>query len=90
MTRYIEQQRFNFDDVLDEDTDQDMVYATTVAPLLATIFQRAKATCFAYGQTGSGKTHTMQPLPLRAVEVRPPLPRRETERREASPCVVGL
>ena len=50
MTRYIEQQKFNFDDVLDDDTDQDMVYTTTVAPLLATIFHRAKATCFAYGQ----------------------------------------
>jgi len=66
LTRYIEQQRFNFDDVLEEDTTQDMVYATTVHPLLDTIFRKAKATCFAYGQTGSGKTYTMNPLPIRA------------------------
>mmetsp|Transcript_22211 Transcript_22211/g.48763 ORF Transcript_22211/g.48763 Transcript_22211/m.48763 type:complete len:767 (-) Transcript_22211:335-2635(-) len=68
LTRYIEQQNFNFDDVLDERTSQDMVYFTTVYPLVETIFNKAKATCFAYGQTGSGKTHTMQPLPIRAVQ----------------------
>lgn len=68
LTRYIEQQNFNFDDVLDENTSQDMVYFTTVYPLVETIFNKAKATCFAYGQTGSGKTHTMQPLPIRAVQ----------------------
>lgn len=29
----------------------------TARPLVHTIFQGGKATCFAYGQTGSGKTH---------------------------------
>eukprot|EP00239_Pterosperma_sp_CCMP1384_P002961 CAMPEP_0197850796 /NCGR_PEP_ID=MMETSP1438-20131217/16398_1 /TAXON_ID=1461541 /ORGANISM="Pterosperma sp., Strain CCMP1384" /LENGTH=741 /DNA_ID=CAMNT_0043464153 /DNA_START=407 /DNA_END=2632 /DNA_ORIENTATION=+ len=68
LTRYIEQQNFAFDDVLDSSIDQDMVYRTTVQPLVKTIFNKAKATCFAYGQTGSGKTYTMQPLPKRAAE----------------------
>lgn len=35
-------------------------------PLVHTLFQNGKATCFAYGQTGSGKTYTMSPLPIRA------------------------
>lgn len=38
----------------------------TVEPLVHTLFNNGKATCFAYGQTGSGKTHTMSPLPIRA------------------------
>jgi kinesin family protein 2/24 len=42
------------------------VYAVTVAPLVHTLFNNGKATCFAYGQTGSGKTYTMSPLPIRA------------------------
>lgn len=29
----------------------------TARPLVQTIFEGGKATCFAYGQTGSGKTH---------------------------------
>jgi kinesin family protein 2/24 len=42
------------------------VYRVTVEPLVHTLFNNGKATCFAYGQTGSGKTHTMSPLPIRA------------------------
>ena len=42
------------------------VYKKTVEPLVHTLFQNGKATCFAYGQTGSGKTFTMSPLPIRA------------------------
>ena len=42
------------------------VYRKTVQPLVHTLFQNGKATCFAYGQTGSGKTFTMSPLPIRA------------------------
>lgn len=29
----------------------------TARPLVHTVFEGGKATCFAYGQTGSGKTH---------------------------------
>ena len=44
----------------------DEIYTSTVHPLIGTIFNRCKVTCFAYGQTGSGKTYPMSPLPTRA------------------------
>lgn len=44
------------------------VYRVTVEPLVHTLFNNGKATCFAYGQTGSGKTYTMSPLPIRAAD----------------------
>ncbi|OAY56012.1 kinesin-like protein KIN-13A [Manihot esculenta] len=68
LTAYVEKHEFCFDAVLDQHVTNDEVYRVTVEPIIPTIFQRTKATCFAYGQTGSGKTFTMQPLPLRAVE----------------------
>ncbi|CAL0309643.1 unnamed protein product [Lupinus luteus] len=68
LTAYVEKHEFCFDAVLDEHVANDEVYQATVEPIIPTIFQRTKATCFAYGQTGSGKTYTMQPLPLRAAE----------------------
>ncbi|KAB5537382.1 hypothetical protein DKX38_014915 [Salix brachista] len=68
LTAYVEKHEFCFDAVLDEHVTNDEVYRVTVEPIIPTIFQRTKATCFAYGQTGSGKTFTMQPLPLRAAE----------------------
>ncbi|MQM12826.1 hypothetical protein Taro_045745 [Colocasia esculenta] len=68
LTAYVEKHEFYFDAVLNERVTNDEVYRTTVEPIIPTIFQRTKATCFAYGQTGSGKTFTMQPLPLRASE----------------------
>jgi len=66
LTAYVEKHEFFFDAMLDEQVSNDEVYKVTVEPIVPTIFQRAKATCFAYGQTGSGKTFTMQPLPLKA------------------------
>ncbi|RWR73375.1 kinesin-like protein KIN-13B [Cinnamomum micranthum f. kanehirae] len=66
LTEYVEKHEFVFDAVLDEKVSNDEVYHETVEPIVPTIFQRTKATCFAYGQTGSGKTYTMQPLPLKA------------------------
>ncbi|XP_057430350.1 kinesin-like protein KIN-13A [Lotus japonicus] len=68
LTAYLEKHEFCFDAVLDENVTNDEVYRATVEPIIPTIFERTKATCFAYGQTGSGKTYTMQPLPLRAAE----------------------
>ncbi|OIW00018.1 hypothetical protein TanjilG_26355 [Lupinus angustifolius] len=68
LTAYVEKHEFCFDAVLDEHVSNDEVYRVTVEPIIPTIFERTKATCFAYGQTGSGKTYTMQPLPLRAAE----------------------
>lgn len=68
LTAYVEKHEFCFDAVLDENVTNNEVYRVTVEPIIPTIFQGTKATCFAYGQTGSGKTYTMQPLPIRAVE----------------------
>lgn len=66
LTEYTETHTFTFDDVYSPDVSNDTVYRTTVAPLVGTIFDKCKVTCFAYGQTGSGKTYTMNPLPIRA------------------------
>ncbi|XP_055986882.1 kinesin-like protein KIF2C isoform X1 [Sorex fumeus] len=59
LTKYLENQAFRFDFVFDETTSNEVVYRFTARPLVQTIFEGGKATCFAYGQTGSGKTHTM-------------------------------
>ncbi|XP_035189305.1 kinesin-like protein KIF2C isoform X1 [Oxyura jamaicensis] len=59
LTKYLETQAFRFDFSFDELASNEMVYRFTARPLVQTIFEGGKATCFAYGQTGSGKTHTM-------------------------------
>ncbi|KAI7832022.1 hypothetical protein BX661DRAFT_179671 [Kickxella alabastrina] len=59
MTKYIEESRFLFDEVFDENSDNTQVYERTAKPLVEYIFTGGNATCFAYGQTGSGKTYTM-------------------------------
>ncbi|XP_075037708.1 kinesin-like protein KIF2C isoform X1 [Mixophyes fleayi] len=59
LTKYLENQAFRFDYTFDETATNDMVYRFTARPLVQSIFEGGKATCFAYGQTGSGKTHTM-------------------------------
>ncbi|RWR76516.1 kinesin-like protein KIN-13A [Cinnamomum micranthum f. kanehirae] len=68
LTAYVEKHEFCFDAVVDEHVNNDEIYRVTVEPIIPTIFERTKATCFAYGQTGSGKTYTMKPLPLKAAE----------------------
>ncbi|XP_029474429.1 kinesin-like protein KIF2C isoform X2 [Rhinatrema bivittatum] len=59
LTKYLENQAFRFDVAFDETASNEVVYRFTARPLVQTIFEGGKATCFAYGQTGSGKTHTM-------------------------------
>ncbi|XP_070260996.1 kinesin-like protein KIF2C isoform X3 [Myotis yumanensis] len=59
LTKYLENQAFCFDFAFDETASNEVIYRFTARPLVHTIFQGGKATCFAYGQTGSGKTHTM-------------------------------
>ncbi|XP_056149895.1 kinesin-like protein KIF2C [Lampris incognitus] len=59
LTKYLENQVFQFDYSFDETTPNDLVYRFTAKPLVQCIFEGCMATCFAYGQTGSGKTHTM-------------------------------
>uniref|UniRef100_UPI003AAF1BC2 kinesin-like protein KIF2C n=1 Tax=Centroberyx gerrardi TaxID=166262 RepID=UPI003AAF1BC2 len=59
LTKYLDNQVFQFDYSFDETATNDLVYRFTAKPLVQSIFEGAMATCFAYGQTGSGKTHTM-------------------------------
>jgi len=59
MTKYIEEHSFTFDNVIDSEQDNNIVYNECVLPLVSETFKGAKTTCFAYGQTGSGKTYTM-------------------------------
>jgi kinesin family protein 2/24 len=81
---------FSFDDVFPEDVNNDEVYRTTVAPLVGTVFDKCKVTCFAYGQTGSGKTYTMNPLPIRAArEILGELKRRRLETDGSSASVTN-
>jgi hypothetical protein len=59
LTPYIDKHNFQFDEVIDDRSDNREVYVRCAQPLIDTVFSRGNATCFAYGQTGSGKTHTM-------------------------------
>ncbi|GER33344.1 kinesin motor family protein [Striga asiatica] len=59
LTAYVEKHEFCFDAVLDEHVTNDEVYRNTVEPIIPTIFQRTKATCFAYGQTEKAAVLTM-------------------------------
>lgn len=68
LTTYTEHHDFMFDDIYTEGVGNADVYASAVQPLVKTLFNGGKVTCFAYGQTGSGKTYTMQPLPTSATE----------------------
>lgn len=59
LTPYTERHQFTYDCVLDENSNNALVYQHCCSKLIDTIFNQGNATCFAYGQTGSGKTHTM-------------------------------
>ena len=52
LTKYIEEQAFNFDLAFDENITNDQVYIQTVRPMIESAFHKTKVTCFAYGQTG--------------------------------------
>lgn len=59
LTQYTNPHEFTFDEVFAPGSENQQVYAQTALPLIDTVFEGGRATCFAYGQTGSGKTHTM-------------------------------
>ncbi|KAM3603767.1 uncharacterized protein V6R79_001743 [Siganus canaliculatus] len=59
LTKYLDNQVFQFDYSFEDSATNDLVYKFTAKPLVQSIFEGGMATCFAYGQTGSGKTHTM-------------------------------
>ncbi|KAK0384363.1 hypothetical protein NLU13_8450 [Sarocladium strictum] len=51
---------FAFNGVYDQDTSQETLFTSEVAPHLKALFQGYDVTIFAYGVTGTGKTHTMR------------------------------
>ncbi|XP_071794176.1 uncharacterized protein [Asterias amurensis] len=59
LTKFMQVHKYHFDEVFSESCKNEEVYARTAKPLISTMFNRGKATCFAYGQTGAGKTYTM-------------------------------
>jgi len=59
LTKYIEEHAFNFDRAFEETSTNQQIYLEAMRPLVQSLFNKAKVTCFAYGQTGSGKTYTM-------------------------------
>lgn len=58
LTKFVEEHAFVFDEVF-ANADNEHVYQHCAKPLIDTVFEGGRATCFAYGQTGSGKTYTM-------------------------------
>ncbi|EHK43753.1 hypothetical protein TRIATDRAFT_284515 [Trichoderma atroviride IMI 206040] len=51
---------FTFNGVYDQETSQETLFTSEVAPHLKSLFQGVDVTIFAYGVTGTGKTHTMR------------------------------
>jgi type II secretory ATPase GspE/PulE/Tfp pilus assembly ATPase PilB-like protein len=56
-----QQKRFEFDEVFDEKTTQELLYQKLkLDNLIKKVIEGYNATIFAYGPTGSGKTYTME------------------------------
>ena len=68
ITKYIDENIFEFDNTFNENEPTDVVYNSTLGPSLDLLFEGGLVTIFAYGQTSSGKTYTMQGLQEQAVE----------------------
>ena len=62
LTKYIEEHRYTFDRVYNENSTNQQIYKEMLEPMIKAAFNKTKITCFAYGQTGSGKTYTMMGL----------------------------
>ena len=52
-------QRFHFDNVFTEVTDQKTVFDQSLSPLLALLFDGYDVCVMAYGQAGAGKSYTL-------------------------------
>jgi kinesin family protein 6/9 len=59
---------FQFNGILDENSDQDDVFQSVGLPAAKSVLEGFNATIFAYGQTGSGKTFTITGGPERYVD----------------------
>ena len=66
---FMNHHEFQFDQVFDEKTDNNDVYASAVAPLTKfAAVDGGYCTCLVYGQTGSGKTFTMSSIYMQSAE----------------------
>lgn len=62
ITRYVENQNFEFDNWYGEEETTLGMYQNAILPEMDFIFNGGTLTIFAYGQTGSGKTFTINQL----------------------------
>ena len=66
---FMNHHEFQFDQVFDEKTNNNDVYASAVAPLTKfAAVDGGYCTCLVYGQTGSGKTFTMSSIYMQSAE----------------------
>ncbi|KAG7391568.1 hypothetical protein PHYBOEH_006652 [Phytophthora boehmeriae] len=72
-------QKFTFDHVFAEETDQRAVFESVALPVVQDIMAGYNATIFAYGQTSSGKTYTMEGANIDHPELQGIIPRTATE-----------
>jgi kinesin family member 2/24 len=68
ITKYIDNQEFNFDNTFAHDESNEELYYYSIRPIIDLVFNSGIVTVFAYGQTGSGKTFTMQGLQELAIK----------------------
>jgi len=68
ITKYIQNNDFNFDNSYSEAEDAKPIYQYQVKDLIPTLFDKGVVTLFAYGQTGSGKTFTVSAVTQDAVK----------------------
>lgn len=68
ITKYIQNNDFNFDNSYSEAEDAKPIYEFQVKDLIPTLFDKGVVTLFAYGQTGSGKTFTVSAVTQDAVK----------------------
>jgi len=57
-----------FDEVFDEDTNTETVYASLAKRVISSTISGVNGTIFTYGQTSSGKTYTMRGIVSRAIQ----------------------
>ena len=49
MTKYIEENTFNFDNAFGDESNNEELYEAVVRHIVYAAFHKAKVTCFAYG-----------------------------------------
>lgn len=62
ITRFVDNQTFDFDNSYGEQETTREMYKSTLLPEMDFIFNGGTLTVFAYGQTGSGKTFTINQI----------------------------